>query len=225
MSDLATFAPQLLSGLLLTIRLAVTSVALGSPLGLLVAIAKLSPSGPVRVLAYGFANLFRALPELLVVLTVYFGVQQALDRIFGPGLGISPFMAGAASLSLIFAAYASEVFRAAYLAVPEGQVEAARAFGMSEMRILQRIRLPQILRFALPSLGNLWLGLLKDTSLVAVIGLNELMRNAQIATSVTKAPYVFYGVAALLYIIVSIISSALLRRLELWRGLGPPLAA
>jgi His/Glu/Gln/Arg/opine family amino acid ABC transporter permease subunit len=225
MSDLSTFAPQLLSGLLLTIKLATASVAIGSPLGLLVAVAKMSPSALVRALAYGFANLFRALPELLVVLTVYFGVQQAVDRMFGQGLEISPFMAGAASLSLMFAAYASEVFRAAYLAIPQGQVEAARAFGMTEMRILRRIRLPQMLRIALPSLGNLWLGLLKDTSLVAVIGLNELMRNAQIATSVTKAPYTFYGAAALLYILVSMLSSALLRRLELWRGLGPALAA
>jgi polar amino acid transport system permease protein len=122
---------------------------------------------------------------------------------------VSPFVAGFIALGLAFGAYATEVFRGAFLAIPPGQAEAARAAGMSRWLTLRRITLPQVWRFgrfALPGLGNLFLVLLKDTSLISVIGLDELMRKASIATSFTKEPFTFYLAAAVIYLMMTIVS-------------------
>ena len=212
--DLQGFGAQLLAGAWLTIQLAVCASLLGSALGFATMLAKVSDSRMLRAAGFGFANLFRALPELLVILIVYFGLPQLLMALSGQRVEVGPFMAGVIALSLIFCAYSSEVFRGAWRGIPKGQVEAAMAGGMGPWLILRRIRFPQIVRLSLPSLGNLWLVLLKDTSLVAVIGLQELMRKAQMATSVTKDPFTFYGTAALLYVAISVVSSAGLQALE-----------
>lgn len=212
--ELHGFGAQLVAGAWLTIQLGLSAVVLGCVIGFLVMLAKVSPSPALRVPAFWFANLFRALPELLVILIVYFGLPQLLMTLSGKRIEIGPFPAGVIALSLIFAAYASEVFRAAWRGIPKGQVEAAVASGMGPWLTLRRVQFPQIVRLSLPSLGNLWLVLLKDTSLVAVIGLQELMRKAQMATSVTKDPFTFYSAAALLYIVISVVSSAGLQALE-----------
>lgn len=156
----------------MTLQLAVGALLCGSLFGFALAMAKVSSVTILRVLAYGIANLFRGLPELLTILIVYFGVQQLLNSAFDGKLEISAFTAGLVSLSLVFGAYSSEVFRAAYDAVPPGQIEAGKAFGMPAWLVMRRIHFPQLIKIAIPSLGNLWLVLLKDTSLVAVIGLD-----------------------------------------------------
>lgn len=212
--DLHGFGAQLLAGAWLTIQIAVCSSVLGSAMGFLVMLAKVSGSSLLRVPGFWFANLFRALPELLVILIVYFGLPQMLMALSGKRVEVGPFLAGVVALSLIFSAYSSEVFRGAWRGIPKGQIEAAVASGMGPWLVLRRVQFPQIVRLSLPSLGNLWLVLLKDTSLVAVIGLQELMRKAQMATSVTKDPFTFYSAAALLYVFISIVSSAGLQTLE-----------
>lgn len=205
-------------GALITFQLALVSLAVGLVIGLLTAGGKISKHAPVRWLADGYTNLIRGVPEFLVILVVFFGLDQLMTGIAGAlGFrieGVSKFWAGVAGLSIIFGAYASEVFRGAYLAVPFGQIEAGMACGMSPMRVFFRIRLPQMWRYALPGLGNLWMVLLKDTSLVSVIALDELLRMAKIAGETTRDPFLFYMAAAIIYLILTIISDVGRMRLE-----------
>ena len=146
------------------------------------------------------------------MLIIYFGSAGVLTSIAGwfghdRFVDVGPFTAGVVALGLTFGAYATEVFRGAILAVPKGQIEAAHAFGMDRWLTFRRILLPQVWRIALPGLGNLFLVLLKDTSLVSVIGLAELMRSAQIAVGFTKEPFTFYLAAAVLYLAMTVVAS------------------
>jgi polar amino acid transport system permease protein len=127
---------------------------------------------------------------------------------------ISPFIEGVVALSLVFGAFAAEVLRGAYRALDQGQREAGLAVGMTRILIFRRITLPQLWRFALPGLGNLWMNLIKDTSLVSIIALDDLMRATKVAVSVTKQPFRFFLIACLLYWILCLLSGWLLRLLE-----------
>jgi putative lysine/arginine/ornithine/histidine/octopine transport system permease protein len=202
---LAGFGPQLLAGAAVTLELALGALALGLLLGLAGAAAKLSPrrwiSRPVTLLL----NLLRGVPEFLILLIVYFGAAQLVGDDLAPG----PFGAGVFALGVVFGAYASETFRGGFLAVPAGQVEAARAFGMSPVQTFFLVRLPQAWRVALPGIGNLWQGLIKDTSLVSVVGLEELIRKANIAAQVTKDPFPFYLAAMAIYLAIVTLSNPL----------------
>ncbi len=219
MIDLQGFGAQLLVGTALTIELAFASAALGMLIGLGLAGLKLSRSRLGRGLADLFTTVFRGVPELIIVLLVYFGASIALTNLsdlFGgeDPVELHPFLAGTLAMGLAFGAYASEVFRGALQALPRGQVEAARAFGMSRSLAFRRIGLPQMWRFALPSLGNIFLVLLKDTSLVSVIGLEELMRKTAIAVSNTKEPFTFYLAAAVIFLAMTVVSMIGLGALE-----------
>jgi putative lysine/arginine/ornithine/histidine/octopine transport system permease protein len=220
--DLHGFGPLLLQGLWTTLRIAVASLAIGLVLGLLGAAAKLSRFPWLRIPVDALTNLIRGLPELLVIFLFYFGGSQLLTAISGEYVEVNQFAAGTAALSLTFGAYASETFRGAFLAVPAGQVEAARAFGMRPRQVFFRIQLPQLWRYALPGLGNLWLVLTKDTALVSIIGLVDLMRSAAIAIGTTKQPFLFYGAAALIYFAITVVSMAILARLERRARRGVP---
>lgn len=211
---LGGFGLQLLQGSVLTLKLAFASLAFGLPLGLAMAMGKLSRSPGCRLPCAVITSTLRALPELLVILIIYFGIQHALNALSATPYDIDPFAAGVTALGLIFSAYASEIFRGAYLAVPRGQREAAISLGLSPFKLFWLVQLPQMWRFAVPSLGNLWLVMLKDTSLVAVIGLQELMRKAQAATATTKQAFLFYSAAALLYIAMSLASSLIINYLN-----------
>jgi polar amino acid transport system permease protein len=200
---LAGFGPQLFAGAAVTIELALGALALGLLLGLAGAAAKLSPrrwiSRPVTLLL----NLLRGVPEFLILLIIYFGAAQLVGDDLAPG----PFGAGVFALGLVFGAYASETFRGGFLAVPGGQIEAARAFGMTPFQTFFLVRLPQAWRVALPGIGNLWQGLVKDTSLVSVVGLEELIRKANIAAQVTKDPFPFYLAAMAIYLAIVTLSN------------------
>lgn len=227
MIDLAGFGAQLLLGAAMTLQLALAALAVGLVLGLLGAIGRLSAYAPARAAAGAYTTIVRGLPELLVVLIIYFGASRLLSAA-AAGLGhdgfveLSPFAAGVIALGLTFGAYATEVFRGAILAIPKGQVEAAHAFGMGRWLTFRRIVLPQVWRIALPGLGNLFLVLLKDTSLVSVIGLEELMRKTQIAVGFTREPFTFYLAAAVLYLLMTLIAMAALHRGERAAGRGMP---
>ncbi|MGL6350371.1 MAG: ABC transporter permease subunit, partial [Aeromonas sp.] len=151
-------------------------------------------------------TLIRGLPELLVVLFIYFGSTQVLFLITGEYVEFSPFACGVLALSLLFASYATQTLRAALNAVPVGQRLAAMALGLSKGQIFFRIVLPQAWRHALPGLGNQWLVLLKDTALVSLIGVNEIMRQAQMASASTYEPFTWYASAALIYLAISLVS-------------------
>lgn len=211
---LQAYLPQLLAGLWVTVQLALGAVALGLVLGITGAAMKLSPIGPVRWVAETYTAIFRGLPELLTVLLVYFGGTVLLSAMVGSYFEVSAFGAGVAALGITFGAYATEVFRGAILAIPKGQIEAAHAFGMSKLLAFRRVVLPQVWRIALPGLGNLFLVLLKDTALVSVVGLEDLMRQADIASRYTKEPFTFYMAAAVLYLGLTVITMAVLHVLE-----------
>jgi polar amino acid transport system permease protein len=227
MIDLHGFGGQLAAGTALTVELALASTALGLLLGLGFAALKLSRARTARFIADVYTTVFRGVPELLVVLIVYFGASQAVTAL-GEAFGsegpveLHPFIGGTLALGLAFGAYASEVFRGALQAVPRGQIEAARAFGMSRRLAFRRVVLPQLWRFALPGLGNIFMVVLKDTSLVSVIGLEEIMRKSAIATSYSKEPFTFYLAAAVIYLLMTVVSMAGLNLLErrAARGLG-----
>lgn len=219
------FLPQLLSGLWVTVQLALGAVCVGLVLGIAGAAMKLSPLAPVRWVAETYTAIFRGLPELLTVLLVYFGGTVLMTAIMGDYFEVSAYGAGVAALGITFGAYATEVFRGAILAVPKGQVEAAHAFGMSKLLAFRRVVLPQVWRIALPGLGNLFLVLLKDTALVSVVGLEDLMREADIASRYTKEPFTFYMAAAFLYLGLTVVTMAVLHVLETRANRGQRRAA
>ncbi|GGE61715.1 ABC transporter permease [Actibacterium pelagium] len=210
---------DLIIGALLTIRLALASLSLGLLFGLVLAMMKLSRLAPARWLAEAYTLFIRGVPEFLILLMVFFGTEKAVATV-GQWLGfettfeVPKFAAAVAGLSAIFAAYCCEVIRGAYLAVPKGQIEAGLAVGMSRWQIFQRIRVPQLWRFALPGLGNLWLVMLKDTSLAAVLAIDELLRVAKVAGEATRNPLLFLLAAGLLYLIMTAVSDHLRARME-----------
>ncbi|MEM9028714.1 MAG: ABC transporter permease subunit [Pseudomonadota bacterium] len=219
---------ELLAGAWLTLQLALCALAVGLVGGLLLAGAKLSHIRALRWFADTYNVIIRGTPEFLILLMVYFGLEQAVRStiaVFGydaAGFEVPKFLAAVLGLSVIFISYASEVFRGAYLAVPPGQMEAARACGMSTTQAFLRIRLPQMWRFAIPGLGNLWMVLLKDTSLAAVIALDDLLRQAKVASETTREPLVFYCAAGLIYLVMTGLSDVMRHRLErsAQRGMG-----
>ncbi len=218
MIDLQGFGHQLLLGAWMTIRLALAALVLGLGLGLLGAVMKSSRLRPLRIAGDLYSTLFRGVPEFVVVLLIYFGSTSVLTTVsgwFGGGfVELSPFAAGTFALAVCFGAYATEVFRGALLTIPYGQYEAGQALGLSKARIFRRIVLPQLWRIALPGLGNLFMVLMKDTALVSVIGLEEIMRKAQIATGATKEPFTFYLAAACMYLCITIVATIGLQLLE-----------
>ncbi|MBL0680352.1 arginine ABC transporter permease ArtQ [Aeromonas dhakensis] len=196
----------LLDAAWMTLGLALASLVGGMVLALAFSAAELSKQRwlvwPVATLT----TLIRGLPELLVVLFIYFGSTQVLFLITGEYVEFSPFACGVLALSLLFASYATQTLRAALNAVPAGQRLAALALGHGKRHIFFRIVLPQAWRHALPGLGNQWLVLLKDTALVSLIGVNEMMRQAQMASASTYQPFTWYAAAALIYLAISLVS-------------------
>jgi polar amino acid transport system permease protein len=222
--DLQGFGPALAAGVLMTIQLALSALCLGLVLGLLGALAKTSPNRALQWLGGTYSTVVRGIPELLWVLLIYFGTvssMRAIGHLFGiPNLSLSAFAAGVIALGLCFGAYATEVFRGAMLAIPKGHREAGLALGMSRSRIFIKLVMPQMWRIALPGLGNLFMILMKDTALVSVIGLEEVMRHAQIAVTTTKQPFTFYMVAAFLYLGMTALSMVGLAWLEKRASIG-----
>lgn len=211
---------ELLQGLGVTLALALTTLPLGLLLGLLVAALALFGGRLTRALTLAFTTTLRGLPELLTLFIIYHGVGMGLNALLhwysadAGYLELSPFVAGVLALALVFAAYSSEVWRGAWQALDGGQREAGEAMGLRRLTIFRVIELPQLLRLALPGLGNLWINLLKDTALVSVIALSDLMRMANIAVGTTKKPFLFFFVVCLAYWGVCLLCECLLTRME-----------
>lgn len=226
MNFLLGWGDEILLATTMTIRIAVGALVLGLLWGNIGAFMKLSRYRILRLIADFYTTMSRSIPELLLVLIVYFGSTITLTnlwKLWNPKVtyvDVSPFAAGIFTLSLVFGGYATEVFRGAIEAIPRGQIEAARAVGMSSWLIFRRITLPQMLRFALPGLGNLWISLVKNTSLISVIGLEEIMRVSAIATNRTHQPFRFYIAAIVIYLVLAIINTQILQRLEVRASRG-----
>lgn len=217
--DLQGFGAQLASGTWVTVQLALAAMACAIALGLLGAVAKASTAAPLRWLATGYTGTVRGLPELLVILLVYFGAAGVVNAVAG-ALGhegyveLSPFVAGVAALAFNYGAYMTEVFRGALATIPRGHIEAGQALGLGRRMIFRRIVLPQLWRVALPATGNIFLALLKDTALVSVIGLEDLMRQTSIAVGYSKQPFTFYLAAAFIYLGLTALATAAIHVLE-----------
>ncbi|MFS2326626.1 ABC transporter permease [Brucella sp. H1_1004] len=212
-------------GLLVTISLALATLPLGLILGFLVAIGKQSSEPSMRLASNIYTTIFRGLPELLTLFLVYFGasllLQQALAFFeISAKIEINAFVAGMIALGFVFSSYSSEVFLSAFRAIPRGQYEGGYAVGLSHLQTMRKVILPQLIKIALPGLANLWLVLLKDTSLVSVITLSDILRQTSIAARVTKEPFLFFGVACLLYLALAIISSYFINRIARWADAG-----
>ena len=205
------YLPSLLQGLGVTLAVALASLVIACLLGLAGASARLSRSRVLQVIALVYTTVIRGVPDLVMMLLVFYGGQLALNAMalkldHEEFIDIDPFVAGVLTIGFIFGAYLSETFRGAFLALPSGQREAGLAYGMRRAQVLRRIELPQMLRHALPSLSNNWLVLVKSTAIVSVIGLNDMMLKAGQAAGSTREPFVFYGAAALLYLAITSVS-------------------
>ncbi|CAN5653045.1 ABC transporter permease [soil metagenome] len=214
MMDLQGFGAQILAGAVTTLPVACLSLVFGTGLGLVAAIGKLAPVRLLGRIIDAYTTIIRGIPELLIILILYFGGTLALSALLDRHVEVNAFAAGVFALTVVFGAYASEVFRGAILAVPRGQIEAACALGLSRIQVWRLVVLPQMWRFALPGLGNLWLVLLKETALISVVGLDDLMRKAGLAAGFTHEPLMFYGVAAALYLLFTSVSLLALNILE-----------
>ena len=203
---------ELVTGLGVTLLLAFVTVPFALAFSFLIAWAKESSLRPVRVFGNVYTTIFRSLPEILTLLIVYFQLQIIIDWItsfISPNLklSISPFVAGVLTLTLVISALGSEVVRAAYNAVPKGQREAGDSIGLSKRKSFFLIILPQMWPHMLPAFGNLWLILLKDTSLVSIIALSELVNFTEKAIATTKQPFFFYIVLAGIFVTLAFLSS------------------
>ncbi|MEX6506283.1 ABC transporter permease [Jiella sp. M17.18] len=215
---------DLLSGASVTIALSLATLPLGLVVGFLISLAKQSDDRLLNLSANIYTTIFRGLPELLTLFLVYFGVNSAL-RSFGeavglPNIALSSFVSGMVALGLVFSAFASEVFLSAFRAIPHGQREGGAALGLRRSRIMLLIILPQLIRIALPGLANLWMNLLKDTALVSVIGLADILRQSEIAARVSREPFLFFGAAIVLYLVLTMISSMGIGRIDRWTKRG-----
>ncbi|MGV3002285.1 arginine ABC transporter permease ArtQ [Vibrio sp.] len=190
----------------LTIQLAFTSLAVGLVLSMIFAGGEMSRLKLISWPTTALVTVIRGLPELLVVLFIFFGSGQILFYITGEYIEISPFLSGVIALSLIFASYAAQTLRGALKAVPKGQAEAATALGLSKPRVFIRIVLPQAVRHALPGLTNQWLVLLKDTALVSLIGVTDLLKQAQLTSAATHQSFTWYATAAAVYLVITLIT-------------------
>jgi len=223
--DLKGYGWLLLEGAGQTVLVGLASMVIAMVLGLFGAWGRLSRSKTAQTLAGLYTTIIRGVPELVIILLVYYGVPTLIQDI-GEAIGIdtvidfNPFLAGVATIGFIYGAFSTEVFRGSFLAIPKGQMEAARALGMSRVQGFFRIMLPQMWRFALPGLGNVWMVLIKATALVSVIQLPELMRNADIASRSTKLPFSCYFAASLLYLGITIVSILLQKKAEAWANRG-----
>ena len=210
---------ELLIGALMTVSLAVASLIIGLIIGGVLALCKIQPITILRGFAHGLTLLFRGMPEFLVVLVVFFGLDILINTLLSSiamDLKISTpkFWAGALGLGLIFGVYASEVFKGACYAVPKGALEASQALGLSKLQTTTQILIPLMWRYALPGLMNLWLVLLKDTSLVAVIAFDELLRTAKVAGETEREPFIFFLAAGVLYLLMTWVSDQAKIRVE-----------
>ncbi|PSV28384.1 MULTISPECIES: arginine ABC transporter permease ArtQ [unclassified Photobacterium] len=211
---LSGYSLSLLEASWMTIQLAFTSLAVGLVLAMLFAGGEMSRFRFVAWPTTALVTVLRGLPELLIVLFIFFGSGQILFYITGDYIEISPFLSGVIALSLIFASYAAQTIRGAIKAVPKGQREAASALGISKARTFVAIIIPQAIRHALPGLTNQWLVLLKDTALVSLIGVTDLLKQAQLSSAATHESFTWYATAAAVYLVITLITQQIIKRID-----------
>lgn len=238
MLDLQGYEASILKGAIVTIEVALLSLLLAMVLGMLGALAKMSPYRWARAIATLYTTVIRGIPDLVLMMLIFFGGQILLNNSlyslnewlngwfsssdpnhewtsYVPDyIDVSPFIAGVLTIGFIFGAYMAETFRGAIMAVDRGELEAAKAYGMTSTLAFRRILLPQMIRHALPGFGNNWLVLLKTTALVSIIGLEDMVRMSSLAAGSTKMPFTFYMTVAVIFLFFTSVSTGVLKLVE-----------
>ena len=218
------YGPAILGGLWVTVSVAALSLAAACVCGLLGAVAKQSRHAGLRWAAGAYTTLVRGLPDLVLMLLIFYGGQIALNALAARQgwdyIDVPAYAAGVLTLGFIYGAYLTETFRGAMLAVPRGQSEAALAFGMKRSQVLRRIVLPQMVRHAIPGFTNNWLVMVKATALVSIIGLDDMVHRANLAAAATREPFTFFVLIALVYLAITSLSLAALHVLNKRYSLG-----
>ena len=204
---------------LMTIAVSITAMFIGFLFALIFTPLKLSKNKFLNFIANSYTTIIRGVPELLVIYLFFFGGSGAImfvASMFGYNeyIEINAFVTGSFAIGIISGAYSTEVFRGAIQSIDKGQFEAAKVLGFSKFKQFYKIILPQMLRLAIPNLSNVWQITLKDTSLISVTGLVEIMRQSYIAAGSTRDPLFFYSFAAILYLLLTFLSMKLINRLE-----------
>ena len=210
---------ELFIATLMTIAVSITAMIIGFAFALIFTPLKLSKNKFFNLIANSYTTIIRGVPELLVIYLLFFGGTGAVmyvASIFGYNeyIEINAFITGAFAIGIISGAYSTEVFRGAVQSIDKGQFEGAKVLGLSKFAQFFKIILPQVLRLAIPNLSNVWQITLKDTSLISVTGLVEIMRQSYIAAGSTRDPLFFYSFAAVLYLLLTFLSMKLINRLE-----------
>ncbi|EJB8516126.1 histidine ABC transporter permease HisQ [Acinetobacter baumannii] len=212
------YGPLLLSGTWMTIQLALLSLLLSVIIGLIGASSKLSNIKALRYIATAYTTLIRSVPDLVIMLLLFYSLQLGLNQITEAlqmdQIDINPFVAGVITLAFIYGAYFTETFRGAFQSVPRGQIEAAMAYGMTPWQVFHRVLFPQMMRFALPGIGNNWQVLIKATALFSIIGLTDIVKITQDAGRSTMQLFFFSIVAAAIYLAITTVSNLILIWLE-----------
>lgn len=206
------FTEQLLYGAGITVLLAICSAILALFLSIFLAGMSRSTKAILRIPAQLYIDLIRSIPEILIIFMIYYGTTTLLTNAFGEYTELGPFFAGVLALGLVFAAYCGEVVGGAVDSISAGQSEAGKALGLGTIQVFFLVVLPQVVRVAMPGLANLWLILIKETSLVSVIGLEELMRQSSIAAGVKHNPMLYYSLGAAMYLGITAVSEFGFRR-------------
>lgn len=209
----------MLTAALMTLLVTLAALLVGAVIGTFVAAAKLHESLILRVLGDLYTTVFRGVPELLVIYLFFYGgsaLVSSIGRLFGAQgfISIPAFLVGALALGVVSGAYQAEVYRGAFMAVSRAELEAAKAIGMPTFMRLRRIIVPQVLRFALPGLGGVWQISLKDSALISVTGLVELMRASRVAAASTSQFVLFFLTGCALYLVLTGASGLVFSRAE-----------
>ena len=216
---------ELFFATLMTLAVAVTAMLIGFLFALIFTPLKISRNKTLNFIAIFYTTVIRGVPELLVIYLFFFGGSAAVmyvAKIFGYEgyIEINAFITGAFSIGIISGAYSTEVFRGAYLSIKRGQFEASKGLGLKKNLSFFKIIFPQMLRLAIPNIANVWQITLKDTALISVTGLVEIMRQSYIAAGSTRDPLLFYSFAAVLYLILTFFSMKILNKLEAYYRTG-----
>lgn len=224
--SLSGWGGNLLRGLANSLQIAFGAFGLGLVIGLFGAYGKLYGGKVTRDLLAIYTTVIRAVPELVLILILYYVGSDIINKISeamgGGRVEINGVVAGIWVLGVVQGAYATEVLRGAIKAVPVGQIEAAKSYGMPAFMIMRRVTIPAMMSFAVPGLANLWLIATKDTALLAVVGFNELTLETRQAASSTRAYFTFFLAAGFLYLMVTLCSGAVFARVEKWARRGQP---
>ena len=210
---------ELFFATLMTIAVALTALTIGFLFAAIFASCKLSKIKILNIIGSFYTTVFRGVPELLVIYLLFFGGSGAVmyvAKIFGYNgyIEVNAFFTGAISIGIISGAYSTEVFRGAIKSIDVGQFEASKVLGFKKRIYFYKIIIPQMLRLALPNISNVWQITLKDTSLISVTGLVEIMRQSYIAAGYTRDPLFFYSFAAVLYLFLTFLSMKIFNNLE-----------